>query len=76
MNADIVEVSVLLKAELVNNLKATEEMVMVKYLFFALVMNESLWHKLENDLLIGQDSYPINIGEATHLLTNWNKETS
>jgi hypothetical protein len=25
----------------------------------------------ENDLLVGQDSYPTSIGGATHLLTNW-----
>ena len=43
----------------------------------ALVMNanktkyESLWNKLDNDLLVGQDSYPTTIGGAYHLLTNW-----
>ena len=43
----------------------------------ALVMNanknkyESLWNKLDNDLLVGQDSYPTTICGATHLLTNW-----
>ena len=31
----------------------------------------SLWNKLENDLLVGTDSYPKPIGAATHLLTNW-----
>jgi hypothetical protein len=50
---------------------------MQKYLAVALIMNankakyESLWNKLENDLLVGQDSYPTSIGGATHLLTNW-----
>jgi len=32
---------------------------------------ETLWNKLENDLLVGQYSYPKTIGDATHLLTNW-----
>ena len=42
-----------------------------------LVMNlnkskyEGLWNKLENDLLVGQDSYPTSLGATTHLLTNW-----
>ena len=48
----------------------------------ALVLNanktkyESLWNKLENDLLVGQDSYPTTIGKATHLLTNWRVNTT
>ena len=36
---------------------------------------ESLWNKLDNDLLVGQDSYPTTIGGATHLLTNWKVNT-
>ena len=55
---------------------ATAETTMQKYLAVALIMNankvkyESLWNKLENDLLVGQYSYPKTIGDATHLLTN------
>jgi hypothetical protein len=55
---------------------------MQKYLAVALIMNanktkyEALWNKLENDLLIGQDSYPTTIGDATHLLTNWKASTT
>jgi hypothetical protein len=76
-NADIVDLSSLLAAEQVQNPQATKESTMQKYLAVALVMNankskyEALWNKLENDLLVGQDSYPKTIGDATHLLTNW-----
>ena len=54
---------------------------MQKFLAIALVMGankakyESLWNKLENDLLVGQDTYPKTIGAATHLLTNWKPTT-
>jgi hypothetical protein len=50
---------------------------MQKNLAVAHIMNankakyESLWNKLENDLLAGQDSYPTSISGATHLITNW-----
>jgi len=50
---------------------------MQKDLAVALIMNankvkyESLWNKLENDLLVGTDLYPKTIGDATRLLTNW-----
>ena len=55
---------------------------MQKFLAVALIMNankakyEPLWNKLENDLLVGQDSYPKTIGDATHLLTNWKANTA
>ena len=55
---------------------------MQKYLAVSLIMNankakyELLWNKLENDLLVGQDSYPETIGDATHLLTNWKASTA
>ena len=80
-DADIIKVDDLLTAEQVHNVTATRDSVMQKYLALALVMNanrsryESLWNKLENDLLVGIDSYPVTIGAATHLLTNW-KSTS
>ena len=66
-NADIVDLTLLLAEErkinwsIMNTNKA-------KY--------ELLWNKLENDLLVGQDSYPETIGDATHLLTNWKASTS
>jgi hypothetical protein len=66
-NADIVDLILLLAEErkinwsIMNTNKA-------KY--------ELLWNKLENDLLVGQDSYPETIGDATHLLTNWKASTS
>ena len=31
---------------------------------------------MENYLLVGQDSYPEMIGDATHLLTNWKASTA
>jgi len=55
---------------------------MQKFLAVALIMGankakyESLWNKLEIDLLVGQDSYPKTIGDATHLLTNWKASTA
>jgi hypothetical protein len=76
-NADIVDIDNLLVVERVNDANITKDTVLQKYMAVALVMNankskyESLWNKLENDLLVGQDSYPTTIGGATHLLTNW-----
>jgi hypothetical protein len=81
-NADIVDLASLLTAERVQNPNATKETAMQKYLAVALIMNankvkyEALWNKLENDLLVGQDSYPKTIGDATHLLTNWKASTA
>ena len=55
---------------------------MQKFHGVALIMNankakyEPLWNKLENDLLVGQDSYPKTIGDETHLLTNWKANTA
>jgi hypothetical protein len=81
-NADIVDLSSLLTAEKLLDPQATKETTMQKYLAVALIMNanktkyEALWNKLENDLLVGQDSYPKTIGDATHLLTNWKASTA
>jgi hypothetical protein len=81
-NADIVDLSPLFAAEKIQDPQATKEATMQKYLAVALVMNsnkskyEALWNKLENDLLVGQDSYPKTIGDATHLLTNWKASTT
>jgi hypothetical protein len=81
-NADIVDLSSLLAIEKIQDPQATKEATMQKYLAVALVMNankskyEALWTKLENDLLVGQDSYPKTIGDATHLLTNWKASTA
>ena len=58
-NADVVDINALLKAETAINASATKDDVMQRYLAVALVMNaskskyESLWNKLENDLLVG-----------------------
>ena len=81
-NAGVVDLGPLLAAEKTQDSTATKESTMQKFLAVALVMNanktryESLWNKLENDLLVGQDSYPKTIGDATHLLTNWKASTS
>ena len=76
-NADIVDLTALLAIEQSADATATKETTMQKFLAVALVMGankakyESLWNKLENDLLVGQDTYPKTIGDTTHLLTNW-----
>ena len=76
-NADIVDIDNLLVVERANDANITKDTVLQKYMAVALVMNankskyESLWNKLENDLLVRQDSYPTTIGGATHLLPNW-----
>ena len=81
-NADIVDVEELFKAEKTTDPSTTKDIVLQKYIAVALVMNanktkyESLWNKLENDLLVGQNSYPITIRGATHLLTNWRVNTT
>ena len=75
--ANVVDIDALLVDERISHSAATKETTMQKYLAVALIMNankvkyESLWNKLENDLLVGTDSYPKTIGAATHLLTNW-----
>ena len=80
-NADIVDLTALLAIEQSADATATKETTMQKFLAVALVMGankakyESLWNKLENDLLVGQDTYPKTIGDATHLLTNWKPTT-
>ena len=67
-NADIVDIDNLLVVERANDANITKDTVLQKYMAVALVMNankskyESLWNKLENDLLVGQDSYPTTIG--------------
>jgi len=73
---DVIDTDELLKTEKVVNQKATEETVTQKYFAMCLVMNgnrnkyESLWNKLENDLLMEQDSYPTTLSAATQILTN------
>ena len=80
-NADIVDLTSLLADDQKSNPSATEETTMQKFLAVALIMSankikhESLWNKLENDLFVGQDSYPKTIRDATHLLTNWKAST-
>jgi len=75
--ANVADIDALLVDEQLTQSTATKETTMQKYLAVALIMNankvkyESLWNKLENDLLVGTDSYPKTIGAATHLLTNW-----
>ena len=65
-NADIVDLTSLLADEQKSNPSATEETAMQNFLAVALIMSankikyESLWNKLENDLFVGQDSYPEN----------------
>jgi hypothetical protein len=76
-DANVVDITSLLAKEQLKDTSMTKESVMQRYLAVALIMNsnkskyESLWNKLENDLLVGQDSYPTTLGAATHLLTNW-----
>ena len=80
-HANVVDTAPLLVQERLTDPNATEETVMQKFLAVALVMNanksryELLWIKLENNLLVGQDTYPTTIGAATHLLTNWKADT-
>ena len=80
-NVDIVDAEELFKAEKTTDPSTTKDIVLQKYIAVALVMNanktkyESLWNKLD-DLLVGQDSYPITIRGATHLLTNWRVNTT
>ena len=75
--ADIVDVDEILVAEKNEDATIIKKVVMQKFMAVALILNankakyKSLWNKLENDLLVGQDSYPSTIGAATHLLTNW-----
>jgi len=81
INANVVDISSLLIDEQLTDTTSTAETTMQKYLAVTLIMNankvkyESLWNKLENGLLVGQDSYPKTIGDATHLLTNWKVST-
>jgi hypothetical protein len=81
-NLDIVDLTFLLAEERKTNPFATKETAMQKYLAVSLIMNanrakfELLWNKLENDLLVGQDSYPETTGDATHLLPNWKASTA
>ena len=81
-DADILNIDDLLVKEKAQDATATKDTVMQKFLALGLVMNanrgryESLWNKLENDLLVGIDSYPVTIGAATHLLTNWKPTNS
>ena len=76
-DADIVDLSSILRTEQQMDSNVTKDDVMQKFMAMSLILNankrkyESLWNKLENDLLVGQDSYPSTIGTATHLLTNW-----
>jgi len=81
-NADVVDLTALLADEQKTNPAATKETTMQQVLAVALIMGankakyESLRKKLENDLLVGQDSYPETIGDTTHLLTNWKASTA
>jgi hypothetical protein len=81
-DADVVNVRDILHKERKSDPTATPESVMQKFLAVALVMNadkskyQSLWNKLENDLLMGQDSYPVSLSAATHLLTNWKTDST
>ena len=82
LHSDVIDIEPLLVQERANDPTVTKETVMRKFLAVALVMNanksryESLWTKLENDLLVGQDTYPTTIGAATHLLTNWKTDNT
>jgi len=61
-NMNVVDISSLLIDEKLKDATATAKTTMQKYLAVALIMNankvkyESLWNKLENDLLVGQDT--------------------
>lgn len=79
-DTDVIDIDELLKAEQVVNQAATIETVTQKYLAMCLVMNanrtkcESLWNKLENDLLM--NSYSTTLRAATYLLTNGKVEST
>jgi len=80
--SDVIDIDKLYAAEKKNDPTVSREHVLQKFLAVSLVMNastskyEALWNKLENDLLVGVDSYPTTIGAATHLLTNWKGTSS
>jgi len=80
--ADVANVFALLAKERMSDPNTTSEWVMQKFLAVALVMNsdksryQSLWNKLANNLLMGQDSYPTSLCAATHLLTNWKTDST
>ena len=77
----VADMSNMLTQEQATNSNTTENDVMQKFLAMSLILKsnkrkyEGLWNKLENDLLIGQDTFPTSIGAATHLLTNWKSDT-
>ena len=76
----IINFSSIFAAEQYTNLTITVHDIEQKFFAVSLILNankkryEGLWNKLQNDLLVGQDSYPTTIGGATHLLTNWKSD--
>ena len=76
-DAKLIDFAAVLAAEQTVNSSVTMEDIQQKFYAMSLIMNankkryEGLWNKLQNDLLMNQDSYPTTIGTATHLLTNW-----
>ena len=80
-DGSIADMSTMLAQEQAITPNTTDNDVMQKFLAMSLILNsnkrkyEGLWNKLENDLLVGQDTFPTNIGAATHLLTNWKSDS-
>ncbi len=79
-NTKIADFDKLLAIERMKSPATTRNEVFQKYLSIALIMNAShkydgLWTQLENNLLIGQDTYPTTIAGATHLLSNWREKS-
>ena len=80
-NGEVIDTTSLTTIERTSNSAATNEQALQKYLAMCLLMNsnkskyENLWNKLENDILVGQDSYPTSVGDTMHLLSNWKIDT-
>ena len=81
-DAKIIDLSSILAFEQKSNPSLTMRDIEQKFFAMSLVLNankkryEGLWIKLQNDLLMGQDSYPTTIGAATHLLANWKSDST
>ena len=79
-DAKVIDFSSILAVEHKTNSTITVRDIEQKFFAVALILNankkryKGLWNKLQNDLLVGQDSYPNTIGGTTYLLTNWKRD--
>lgn len=76
-NVDILDHTDLLAKERTKNPTVTDEEVRQKFVAMAFILNADakrfgdLWDDLHNNLLMGQDKYPIDMQGAVHMLTHW-----